>query len=163
MSKEKNRTIDVDVDGKTVKIVVRRPSGSINTKASRVAAKIWNECVSDGIMTKKELSEFMKKRNIWDKDKADREQELLKSVSELEKKLAFGTGKGGRVKASEGKETAIEIREKIVLPLITIQQYALRKIKDIESGKINKNQLKTFEKMVTRSLFGNINASRNSA
>ncbi len=40
MSKEKNRTIDVDVDGKTVKIVVRRPSGSINTKASRVAAKI---------------------------------------------------------------------------------------------------------------------------
>jgi hypothetical protein len=112
MSKEKNRTLDVDIDGKTVKIVVRRPTGSINTKASRVAAKIWNECVSDGIMTKKELSEFMKKRNIWDKDKENREQELLKSLSELEKKLAFGTGKGGRVKASEGKDTAIEIREK---------------------------------------------------
>ena len=30
-------------------------------------------------------------------------------------------------------------------------------------GEINKSELKTYEKMVTRSLFGNINASRNSA
>ena len=56
-----------------------------------------------------------------------------------------------------------QFHSKIVLPLITIQQYALRKIKEIERGTINKNKLKTFEKMVTRSLFGNINASRNSA
>jgi len=101
MSKEKSRTLDVDVDGKTVKIVVRRPSGSINTKASRVAAKIWNECVSDGIMTKKELSEFMKTRNIWDKEKEEKEQDLLEAISHLEKKLAF-----------EGKQIAVEIREK---------------------------------------------------
>lgn len=60
-------------------------------------------------------------------------------------------------------KASIQTREKIVLPLITIQQYALRKIKEIERGTINKNKLKTFEKMVTRSLFGNINASRNSA
>ena len=60
-------------------------------------------------------------------------------------------------------KASIQTREKIVLPLITIQQYALIKIKEIERGTINKNKLKTFEKMVTRSLFGNINASRNSA
>ena len=60
-------------------------------------------------------------------------------------------------------KASIEIREKIVLPLITIQQYALRKIKLIERGDLSKSELKTYEKMVTRSLFGNINASRNSA
>jgi phosphoenolpyruvate carboxylase len=39
----------------------------------------------------------------------------------------------------------------------------LKKIKDIENGKHSKKDLALFEKMVTRSLFGNINASRNSA
>ncbi len=52
---------------------------------------------------------------------------------------------------------SIRIREKIVLPLLTIQQYALQKI---QQGS-DKSEL--YEKMVTRSLFGNINASRNSA
>ncbi len=60
-------------------------------------------------------------------------------------------------------KASIQIREKIVLPLITIQQYALRKIKDIEKGEVDKKDLDVYEKMVTRSLFGNINASRNSA
>jgi len=52
---------------------------------------------------------------------------------------------------------SIEIREQIVLPLLTIQQYALQKIEQSDSNR------KIFEKMVKRSLYGNINASRNSA
>lgn len=60
-------------------------------------------------------------------------------------------------------KASIETREKIVLPLLTIQQYALTKIKEIEKRKDKFNDLKIYEKMVTRSLFGNINASRNSA
>jgi phosphoenolpyruvate carboxylase len=60
-------------------------------------------------------------------------------------------------------KASIQTREKIVLPLITIQQYALRKIKEIEKGYLPKKDLDVYEKMVTRSLFGNINASRNSA
>ncbi|MBL6649604.1 MAG: phosphoenolpyruvate carboxylase [Flavobacteriaceae bacterium] len=60
-------------------------------------------------------------------------------------------------------KASIETREKIVLPLLTIQQYALTKIKEIEKCKDKFNDLKIYEKMVTRSLFGNINASRNSA
>jgi len=60
-------------------------------------------------------------------------------------------------------KASIQTREKIVLPLITIQQYALRKIKDIENGNHPKKDLSLYEKIVTRSLFGNINASRNSA
>lgn len=62
----------------------------------------------------------------------------------------------------EGK-ASIEVRESIVLPLLTIQQFALREIQKLQKeGKSNK-KLETYQKMVTRSLFGNINASRNSA
>ncbi len=57
---------------------------------------------------------------------------------------------------------SIQTRENIVLPLITIQQYSLQKIQKIISSRERKD-LKTYQKIVTRSLFGNINASRNSA
>jgi len=61
-------------------------------------------------------------------------------------------------------KASIEVRESIVLPLLTIQQYALKKIQELESaGEKDLEQIKIFEKIVMRSLFGNINASRNSA
>ena len=63
----------------------------------------------------------------------------------------------------DGK-ASVELREKIVLPLLTIQQYALLKIKELkESENPDEKQIAIYEKIVTRSLFGNINASRNSA
>lgn len=52
---------------------------------------------------------------------------------------------------------SVKIREKIVLPLLSIQQYALMKIQKGEGNR------EAYEKLVMRSLFGNINASRNSA
>jgi len=57
---------------------------------------------------------------------------------------------------------SIQARENIVLPLLTIQQYALKMVQDIQAQKESKN-METYERMVTRSLYGNINASRNSA
>ncbi|MBU3027313.1 phosphoenolpyruvate carboxylase [Zobellia galactanivorans] len=52
---------------------------------------------------------------------------------------------------------SIKIRENIVLPLLVIQQFALQRIGQDTSFKDE------YEKIVTRSLYGNINASRNSA
>ncbi|MFH6768391.1 phosphoenolpyruvate carboxylase [Gaetbulibacter aquiaggeris] len=61
-------------------------------------------------------------------------------------------------------KASIDVREAIVLPLLTIQQYALKKIQELEKEDVkDEEQIKIFEKIVTRSLFGNINASRNSA
>ncbi|MFP4845101.1 phosphoenolpyruvate carboxylase [Winogradskyella sp. PE311] len=62
-------------------------------------------------------------------------------------------------------KASIAVRESIVLPLLTIQQYALKKIQELEKAgvKPDNEQMKVFASMVTRSLFGNINASRNSA
>jgi phosphoenolpyruvate carboxylase len=52
---------------------------------------------------------------------------------------------------------SIKMREQIALPLLVIQQYALQKISGSEDYK------EAYEKLVTRSLYGNINAGRNSA
>jgi len=60
-------------------------------------------------------------------------------------------------------KASIEIREKIVLPLLTIQQFALKQIQELQSSEGNAENIAVYEKMVMRSLFGNINASRNSA
>ena len=61
-------------------------------------------------------------------------------------------------------KASISVRESIVLPLLTIQQYALKKIQELEKeSPVDQAQIEVYEKIVTRSLFGNINASRNSA
>jgi phosphoenolpyruvate carboxylase len=52
---------------------------------------------------------------------------------------------------------SIKLRERIVLPLIAIQQYALQQIR---AGKDEKG---TFRRLVIRAMFGIINAARNSA
>jgi phosphoenolpyruvate carboxylase len=54
---------------------------------------------------------------------------------------------------------SVDYRENIVLPLLAIQQYALQQVEETS----NPEQNLVFQKMITRSLFGNINASRNSA
>jgi len=53
-----------------------------------------------------------------------------------------------------------------VLPLLVIQQYALTRVNELANSEQNESEAKlmqTYEKMIVRSLFGNINASRNSA
>ncbi len=60
-------------------------------------------------------------------------------------------------------KASIEARERIVLPLLTIQQHALRMVQQLSKEGGHEEKLETYEKMVTRSLYGNINASRNSA
>ncbi|MEM9679601.1 MAG: phosphoenolpyruvate carboxylase [Bacteroidota bacterium] len=61
-------------------------------------------------------------------------------------------------------KASIEVRESIVLPLLTIQQYALKKIQELQKSEDkDAKALEIYETIVTRSLFGNINASRNSA
>jgi len=56
---------------------------------------------------------------------------------------------------------SIALREKTVLPLLCIQQYALMKVQK-RKRKEEDGQPELYEKMVMRSLFGSINASRNS-
>jgi phosphoenolpyruvate carboxylase len=57
------------------------------------------------------------------------------------------------------RKESILMREKIILPLLIIQNYALQKVQT----NAEENKIDIYKKLVLRSLYGNINASRNSA
>lgn len=61
------------------------------------------------------------------------------------------------------EQLSIQMRERIVLPLSTIQQYAITKFRRIEKGLINSPLKDVYEKLIIRCSFGIINAARNSA
>lgn len=77
----------------------------------------------------------------------ERSVEKLKKVSQMEELM----GDNKVIK------TSIAIRERIVLPLITIQQYAIQSM--LEDGKSNE----VLQRLILRSMFGIINAARNAA
>jgi phosphoenolpyruvate carboxylase len=54
---------------------------------------------------------------------------------------------------------SIKLRERIVLPLIAIQQFALQRLRNAD----DKKHTKAYQKLVLRCMFGIINAARNSA
>ncbi|WP_460220568.1 phosphoenolpyruvate carboxylase [Psychroserpens sp. MEBiC05023] len=90
---------------------------------------------------------------------------IIHTEYETSKRLLLKlTGSKELMEEEPAGKASIDMRESIVLPLLTIQQYALKKIQELEKAEVrDEAEIAIFEKIVTRSLFGNINASRNSA
>jgi len=61
------------------------------------------------------------------------------------------------------EKLSIQMRERIMLPLLTIQQHALAKIRAHQENPESSLPIETYEKLAIRCSFGIINASRNSA
>ncbi|MGB4400237.1 MAG: phosphoenolpyruvate carboxylase [Daejeonella sp.] len=72
------------------------------------------------------------------------------------------TGKSELMAERETDQLSIQMRQRIELPLITIQQYALTMIREKDKT-ASTTEMKIFEKLVMRCSFGIINAERNSA
>jgi phosphoenolpyruvate carboxylase len=60
-------------------------------------------------------------------------------------------------------QLSIQMRERIVLPLLTIQQYGLTRIREMEEQFVQSPMKEVYEKLIMRCSFGIINAGRNSA
>jgi phosphoenolpyruvate carboxylase len=60
-------------------------------------------------------------------------------------------------------QLSIQMRQRIELPLLTLQQYALTRIREMEEQNVDADNKKVYEKLVIRCSFGIINAERNSA
>ena len=99
------------------------------------------------------LTRYMKENprfgEFWD---------VLHSEFELSKAMMLEISDYSELMEEEQiSKASINIREEIVMPLLTIQQYGLQKVAE-------QNEFQSlYEKIVTRSLYGNVNASRNSA
>ncbi len=61
------------------------------------------------------------------------------------------------------EQQSVRTRERIVLPLVAIQQYAITKIRESEERGEDAEKRSVYEKLVIRCSFGIINAGRNSA
>jgi phosphoenolpyruvate carboxylase len=102
------------------------------------------------------LSQHPKYGEVW--NKIYREYELTKRY------VFLLTGKNELMFDYPVEQLSIQMRERIVLPLTTIQQYAMLRIREMEEQLSQNNAMReNFEKLVIRCSFGIINAGRNSA
>jgi len=89
---------------------------------------------------------------------------LIYNEFELTQKYIFKlSGKNELMADYPVEQLSIQMRERIVLPLSTIQQYALTKFQALEKSGENKPMKEVYERLIMRSSFGIINAARNSA
>jgi phosphoenolpyruvate carboxylase len=105
------------------------------------------------------LTEFLSKHPVYGEiwNKIYNEYELTKRY------VIMLSGKPELMADYPVEQVSIQMRERIVLPLTTIQQYAITKVRQMEEQLINPPSKATYEKMVMRCSFGIINAGRNSA
>lgn len=109
---ESKVTVTRDGETKEIEFYIQRPNNDVVKLAERYKSKVWNQCLQDGILTKKELSVIMRKRGIWDEAKDKEEETITKEIIQLEKELYHGKDGKSKPKVSEGREIAIQIRRK---------------------------------------------------
>ena len=107
--KKYEKTVTIEETGKEVDIYVLKPNNDVITKADMYRAKMWNRCIRDGIIIKKELAILMEERGIWNQDKSNSEETIGKEIQKLERKLFRGEN-GKKPKVSEGQRIAIDMR-----------------------------------------------------
>ena len=93
--------------------------------------------------------------DIWNMihDEFERSQQLLIQT----------TGEDQLMPGNQTIRESIHLREDIVLPLLTIQQYALLQINQFGESEQDQTLKLLYRKLVTRTMPGIINAARNSA
>jgi phosphoenolpyruvate carboxylase len=123
---------------------------------------IFFKAMINNSMQSMSKTNFALTRYMKDDAKFGKFWEMIFEEFSLTKKLVLEiSGQQELLEDNARSRQSIQLRENVVLPLLSIQQYALIQIQKIKEG--GKSQyLGEYEKMVMRSLFGNINASRNS-
>lgn len=88
---------------------------------------------------------------------------IYKEYNLSEEYLLKITGKKELMADYPVEQLSIEMRERIVLPLVTIQQYAITRFRELDKSDRDKKLKEVYGKLVMRCSFGIINAGRNSA
>jgi len=134
---------------------------------------LWNEVISlfntsaffrtlvDNSMMSMVKSNFAITKYVENDEKFNAFRQIIKDEFVLTTQLYLELNKCNSLMEKDTlAKHSILLRDRIVLPLLTIQQYALCKVQE---SPIDKNLKEAYEKLVTRTMFGVINAARNSA
>jgi len=101
------------------------------------------------------LSNAKKFGEIWN---------MIYEEYEITKKYLFKlTGNNELMAEYPVEQLSVSMREKMILPLVTIQQFAMANIREIEEEQVKDPLKETYQKLAMRCSFGIINAGRNSA
>ncbi len=120
-------------------------------------SNFFKSLIGNSIMSMKKtyfpLTSYMAQHSVYGDFWKELRREYL-----LTKELVLKLTKQNELMENEPlSKLSVSEREKIILPLLSIQQYALMQMQK------NDEHFSTYERLVVRCLFGNINASRNSA
>lgn len=107
---DNKKVFDVEVDGKPVKLAVKRPDHKTQQAAQMVYNRAFREAVKpsdgkSGAIVRASLESVLRDQKLWDDAKQAQFNKLNQGLLEGERKLA----KGG-IKAKEAREVAIQMR-----------------------------------------------------
>ena len=89
---------------------------------------------------------------------------LINDEYELTKRyISKLTGNDELMASYPVEQLSVHMRERIVLPLVTIQQYAISRVREMDELLVQSPMREVYEKLAMRCSFGIINAGRNSA
>lgn len=102
---ENKKVFSVNVDGKDIKIEVRRPDVKVNQEAQIVYSAAFKNAVTKGCIVKKALKKVLTDQGLWNDQMESEWEDTRRRYFANEKKLA----EGGKLK-SEGYKIALQMR-----------------------------------------------------
>lgn len=105
--KANKREFEVEVDGKAVKLAVKRPDTKTRQDGQRVYAKAYADFVKAGAILKQKLESVAREQKLWDDERQNLLEKVSKSLDDNEK-VVTGRVKGTTLKSA--REAAIQMR-----------------------------------------------------
>lgn len=97
----------LDSNGNEVKYLVKIPNAEDYRKSQLVYNKAFREALDSGALLRQKLNEYMRQQNLWDDQKQEKYEKIIKEISDYEDML-----RAGGIRLSRAKEIAIDLRKK---------------------------------------------------
>lgn len=112
-----------DKDGKECAVLVKKPTHSQLTEANLYAASIFNKARQTGVCLRGQIDDWLEEQGIWTKETREKAIALEQSLSDKLTQLSTGKRDGVKLKLSEARKLAVEIRlDRLKLNILQIQR-----------------------------------------
>jgi hypothetical protein len=83
----KREVVTKDEKGQEIKLIVKRPNGENIKKAKIHQSNVFTDAITNNVLSRDRLLEYLKEQSIWDDDKEKKVVELSNAIRALEKQL----------------------------------------------------------------------------
>ena len=107
MAKERIKLDSEDIDGKKKTVYIKTPDSALNRKAQLAYNRAFIDALQSGAILRQKLDDILREQDVWNDDKEEQYQDIVKKISDNEKAIDTGG-----IKLSEAAELAKEMRQK---------------------------------------------------